>query len=173
MYPQVVIRVATVEDIPTIVALERTPEFRSMVGIWTEAEHLRSFGDADMCYFMVMDGNGAAAGFAILRGIQSPHRNVELKRFVIGRPGTGLGSGALRALMRYAFEELNAHRLWLDVFETNARAQHVYGKAGFRKEGILREAIYRDGEFHSLVLMSILEREYRRGNPISNKEDPG
>jgi RimJ/RimL family protein N-acetyltransferase len=33
--------------------------------------------------------------------------------------------------------------------------------AGFRKEGIMRDTIYRDGAYHSLVLMSLLESEYR------------
>ena len=34
---------------------------------------------------------------------------------------------------------------------------------GFREEGIMRDAIYRDGAYHSLVLMSLLESEYREG----------
>ena len=158
-----ILRAATEEDIPAMVNFERIPEFRTMVGNWPAAEHLRALGDPDMRYFMVIDENGAAAGFAILRGLLSSHRNIELKRFVIGRPGTGLGQQALHALMDHVFSGLHAHRLWLDVFETNARAQHVYRKAGFRQEGILREAIYRDGEFHSLLLMSLLDREYLSG----------
>jgi RimJ/RimL family protein N-acetyltransferase len=32
---------------------------------------------------------------------------------------------------------------------------------GFRKEGVMRDAFYRDGAYHSLVLMSLLESEYR------------
>jgi diamine N-acetyltransferase len=66
----------------------------------------------------------------------------------------------LAGILDYVFQELKAHRLWLDVFETNKRAQHVYERLGFRREGILREAIFRDGEFHTQVLMSILDREY-------------
>jgi RimJ/RimL family protein N-acetyltransferase len=62
-----------------------------------------------------------------------------------------------------AFDEYSAHRLFLDVFVTNDRACHVYENFGFRKEGIMRDAIYRDGAYHSLVLMSLLETEYRCG----------
>ena len=131
-----------------------------MVGVWPEEQHLRALGDEDVRYFMVTRANGESIGFAMLRGIQSSHRNIELKRFVIATPGTGLGQQALRAVMRVVFRELQAHRLWLDVFQTNLRAQHVYRKAGLREEGILREAIYRDGEFHSLLLMAVLDREY-------------
>jgi RimJ/RimL family protein N-acetyltransferase len=43
----------------------------------------------------------------------------------------------------------------------NDRALHVYEAFGFRKEGVMRDAIYRDGTYHSLVLMSMLNCEYR------------
>lgn len=155
-----VIRPAVEHDIPAILAFERIPEFHTLVGKWSHEEHLRRLVDPDIRYRMVLDAEGGDAGFAILRGVQSPHANIELKRFVIGAPGAGLGQRALHAIMAYAFRDMHAHRLWLDVFTTNARALHVYRKAGFHQEGILREAIYRDGEFHSLFLCSILEKEY-------------
>jgi RimJ/RimL family protein N-acetyltransferase len=67
----------------------------------------------------------------------------------------------LQLLLRKVFNEFRAHRLWLDVFETNVRAQHVYRTLGFQQDGIFREAVYRDGQYHSLLLMSLLDREYR------------
>jgi diamine N-acetyltransferase len=142
---------------------ERIPEFHTFVGTWPQDEHLRAISDPDVHYFMVLDSFGQSAGFAILRGIQSPHRNIELKRFVIAHPGQGLGQRALHALMAHAFQKLRAHRLWLDVFATNTRALHIYRKTGFREDGVFREAIYRDGEFHTLLLFSILDQEYAQG----------
>ena len=38
----------------------------------------------------------------------------------------------------FAFEELKLHRLELDVYSFNPRAERVYQKAGFRREGVLR-----------------------------------
>lgn len=148
------------EDIPLIMKLERIPEFHTMVGVCSEQEHVAAFHDPDVRYFVVSENKGETAGFALLRGLQSPHRNLELKRFVIAEPGRGLGYRALAALMAHVFQQLHAHRLWLDVYETNTRAQHLYRKAGFQQDGIFREAIFRDGEFHTLLLMSILDREY-------------
>ena len=66
----------------------------------------------------------------------------------------------LGEVIRIAFDELSAHRLWLDVFEHNARARHLYESLGFVQEGVLREAFYRDGKHYSLILMSLLDREY-------------
>jgi RimJ/RimL family protein N-acetyltransferase len=79
----------------------------------------------------------------------------------------------LRGILDYVFQELQAHRLWLDVFETNTRAQHVYESLGFRREGVLREAIYRDGEYHTQWLMAILDCEYEamRNQPPSDTQD--
>ena len=67
----------------------------------------------------------------------------------------------LKEVMRIAFRELGAHRLFLDVFEDNARARHLYESLGFQYEGVMREAAQRDGHWCNLRLMSVLESEYR------------
>lgn len=79
-------------------------------------------------------------------------------------PNQGIGKQLLTEVADRAFGEHSAHRLFLDVFVTNDRARHVYENFGFRKEGIMRDVIYRDGAYHSLVLMSLLETEYRCGS---------
>jgi RimJ/RimL family protein N-acetyltransferase len=43
-----------------------------------------------------------------------------------------------------------------------------YESAGFRREGILREAIFRDGEYHTQLRMSTLDREYETVTPHSS-----
>jgi diamine N-acetyltransferase len=154
-------RDATAADIPQICALERLPEFRTMVGSWPEEQHVRMLGDPDVVYIVAEDQQGQIAAFAILRGLGSEHRSVELKRLVVGAPNQGMGRKLLTEVAERAFGEHRAHRLFLDAFVTNDRARHVYETFGFKKEGIMRDAFYRDGAYHSLVLMSLLESEYR------------
>jgi diamine N-acetyltransferase len=89
---------------------------------------------------------------------------VELKRIVVRTPNQGISRELLTEVPRRVFGKYSAHRLFLDVFVTNDRARHVYENFGFCEEGIMRDAIYRDGAYHSLVLMSLLETEYRCGN---------
>jgi RimJ/RimL family protein N-acetyltransferase len=67
----------------------------------------------------------------------------------------------LHAVIQKAFREFAAHRLWLDVFDDNARARHLYQSLGFVEEGVLRECIRWPDRFRSLVVMSMLEQEYR------------
>ncbi len=152
---------ARVEDIPQIVAMEQIPAFRSFVGSWSQEQHLQTFKSSDARYFVAEATPGEIAGFAILRGLSSEHHSIELKRIIAKTPGQGLGKQMLCFVMEKVFEEFHAHRLWLDVFETNLRAQHVYKALGFRQDGLFREAVYRDGKYHSLLLMSLLDREYR------------
>ncbi|MGA3225322.1 MAG: GNAT family protein [Acidobacteriaceae bacterium] len=153
-------RIATAADIPQICALERRPEFRMLVGSWPEEQHLKMLADEGASYIVAEDQPGQIAGFAILQGILSEHRAVELKRIVIGAPNQGTGTKLLTEVAERAFGQYGVHRLYLDVFVNNDRARHVYETFGFRKEGIMRDAIYRDGAYYSLVLMSLLESEY-------------
>jgi RimJ/RimL family protein N-acetyltransferase len=159
------LREATEGDIPLIVETEWNPEFRAFIGQWTREEHTSAMRDPDTRYFIIVDDSAEPMGYAILRGLRSGHCNIELKRIAMRSPGQGNGRQALRLLLKKVFDEFGAHRLWLDVFETNLRAQHIYRGFGFRQEGVLREAVCRDGEYHSLFLMSLLDREYRETNP--------
>lgn len=153
---------ATVEtDIPFILAIEHAPEFREYIGQWTPEEHAAAIVDPDARCMIVMDDSAGAVGYAILRGFSFEHRNIELKRIALRAPGKGYGRQALLLLLKFVFDEMGAHRLWLDVFETNLRAQHVYRSLGFQQDGVFREAIYRDGQYHSQLLMSMLDREYQ------------
>ena len=77
--------------------------------------------------------------------------------------GKGYGTDAMQVLLRYAFTELNLHRISLGVFEYNQRAIRSYEKAGFVHEGREREFLHRDGSRADALLMGILRSEWERG----------
>jgi RimJ/RimL family protein N-acetyltransferase len=100
--------------------------------------------------------------YLILRGFSEDSGAIELKRIVVAVPERGLGRRVLSEVIRMAFEEFDAHRLFLDVYEDNARARHLYESLGFVYEGTMRDAARR-GESHcNLRLMSMLAGEYVR-----------
>ena len=74
--------------------------------------------------------------------------------------GRGYGSDAIVTLLRFAFGEMNLHRIYLSVFDTNPRAIRCYEKCGFRHEGRAREALFRDGRYHDALQMAILRQEF-------------
>ena len=156
------LRVATPEDIPAILALERTPMASEFVGQWSEERHHATLTGGDARYYLSQTDRGEVQAYAILRGIQEDSRAIELKRIVVAVPERGLGRKILTELIRIAFRELGAHRFFLDVFEDNARARHLYESLGFQNEGVMRDAARRDGHWCNLHLMSMLESEYRQ-----------
>jgi RimJ/RimL family protein N-acetyltransferase len=74
--------------------------------------------------------------------------------------GKGHGTEATRLMVQYAFDRLNLHRVWLNVYEFNERARHVYEKVGFRMEGRLRQDTYRDGRYWDTFVMGVLRDEW-------------
>lgn len=76
--------------------------------------------------------------------------------------GKGYGSEAMEILIRYAFDELNLHRLQLTVIDYNPRALKMYEKLGFVREGNYREFVERDGARHDLFLYGLLRPEWRQ-----------
>ena len=52
-------------------------------------------------------------------------------------------------------------RLELDVYSFNPSAEKVYLKAGFKIEGVLRDAVRNGEEYADDILMSMLEEEWK------------
>jgi diamine N-acetyltransferase len=74
--------------------------------------------------------------------------------------GQGYGTDAMFALLDFGFGQLRLERMWLEVYDYNARARRSYEKCGFALEGTERHAIFRHGEYHDMHLMSILRNEW-------------
>jgi RimJ/RimL family protein N-acetyltransferase len=74
--------------------------------------------------------------------------------------GKGFGTDAMRVLIRYAFDELNLHRLSLRVFGFNQRAIRSYEKCGFVHEGRNRNALAKLGGRWDEVWMGLVKSEW-------------
>ena len=74
----------------------------------------------------------------------------------------GVGSEATRLIVGHVFDAIDdppVNRGALEVYDCNPRAVAVYEKVGFVREGVLRDALYWQGEFHDAIVMSILRRD--------------
>ncbi len=101
---------------------------------------------------------GKAVGSVYVRDIDETHHKAEYGIFIgeDNARGKGYGTAAAKLMIRYCFEELKLHRLFLRVYAENARAIRSYEKAGFVKEAYLRDDVYVDGEYRDIVLMGII-----------------
>lgn len=113
--------------------------------------------DAVIFAIRLVDGD-RLIGTCQLLGIHPVHSNAELQ-IRIGEAdarGQGHGSEAVRLLLDFAFRDLNLHRVYLNVFASNAAAIRAYEKAGFVQEGVAREAAFIDGRYMDVVQMAVL-----------------
>ncbi len=72
----------------------------------------------------------------------------------------GYATEATKLMVDFGFNQRNLNRIYLTVLENNKVAIHLYEKMGFKKEGILREALFKDNKYYNLIIMSILKKEY-------------
>ncbi len=91
------------------------------------------------------------------------NRSAFLSRIVVRRAwrGRGLGVALVKALASHAFVDLKLHRLELNVCEQNLQAIRCYEKAGFQREGLLREVLAAKDGYWNEYRMSVLRHEYR------------
>lgn len=119
-------------------------------------------GRRDLVAFGIrMKGSGKLIGVCQLTGINGVSRSADLqiRLGVATSRGKGLGREAVQQLVAFGFDDLNLHRIALQVFATNTRAIKTYEAAGFRHEGTLREAAFIDGHFVDVRVMAMLEDE--------------
>jgi RimJ/RimL family protein N-acetyltransferase len=114
-------------------------------------------------FIIALPDDSRAIGEIILMNIDAINRSASVRIAIFSENdfGKGYGSEAMRLVVDYGFRILSLHRIELDVFDFNPRAIHVYEKIGFKQEGIQRDTLFYDGEYHNSILMSILEHEWR------------
>ena len=124
-----------------------------------ESARKNSFEEAR---FAIETKEGVHIGMCGLHRGRPEDRNAELG-IMIGEKSfwsSGYGTDAMLTLLRFAFEQMNLHKVALGVFEFNERALAVYRKCGFVEEGRFREDYFQDGRYWDIVRMSVLRREW-------------
>ena len=168
----VYLRPAERDDIPLFVRWlsdARTTGFlasRSPIGLAMEErwfEDLLDHHGRDRWFFVICRlEDGRPVGSLDLRDIGPTSGGAGLG-IVIGDPADtskGYGSDALRVLLDFGFGELRLERIWLEVFEFNERARHVYERLGFLHEATFRHAFFHGGRYLDLLRMAILRDEW-------------
>ena len=75
--------------------------------------------------------------------------------------GQGYGTDAMLTLCGFGFTQMNLHRIFLHALAENTRAIRCYENCGFQHEGRLRDAAFKHGRYHDVLVMGILAEEYR------------
>ena len=113
--------------------------------------------------FLIISPDGRIVGESVINEIDWKNRNANFRIGIFHEEerGKGIGSWVIAKTRDFAFEELKLHRLGLEVFSYNVRARRAYETAGFVKEGVLREAVLDREGYADIIIMSILEDDWR------------
>lgn len=73
--------------------------------------------------------------------------------------GKGLGTDALVTISKYAFGELRLNSLYADVLAYNEVSQKLFTKCGFQRDGILRQRVFKNGNYVDVYSYSLLKAD--------------
>jgi RimJ/RimL family protein N-acetyltransferase len=101
-----------------------------------------------------------------IMGIDRRNRRCEFGPIFIGEMeyrGRGLALDAERLVLEYCFNHLGMHKVIAHVPASNAAVIRLHEAAGFSRDVVLRDHIFRGGKFEGLHQLSCLEDEFRLG----------
>ena len=103
----------------------------------------KSFTDENQ-HFAIVDAQNNYLGTVSLKNISTTDKNAEYA-IVLRRKfwGKGYAQKATSAILNYAFNTLNLHKVYLNVLAENLRANNFYKKFGFTFEGSFKDHINR------------------------------
>jgi RimJ/RimL family protein N-acetyltransferase len=152
-------------DLPRSLAWVNDPEITRFTGTLypvsaadEEAWFERVRTDPTQRVLAIETADGRHVGNGGFRDIQPLPRKAELWIYVgdRSRQNAGVGTAAVRELVRFGFERMNLHRIWVRVFAYNERALRTFETCGFLREGLLRDDVFRDGKYFAAHILSIL-----------------
>jgi RimJ/RimL family protein N-acetyltransferase len=157
---RMIIKEATEKDIYTIIGLESHPDNRDYLWIGTYEEHVAEITDSNhLLLTFNKKSDDSIIGYALIR-LDFKSEIFELRRIAISEKGQGYGKEAMKALLKYAFEETNTNRFWLDVYPDNVIGIKLYEKLGMHKDGVLRQNYKAKRGYLDQIIYSVLKNEY-------------
>ena len=106
---------------------------------------------------MITLKDGRAIGSVAFLDYDPVQRKAELRK-LIGEPelrGKGYAKEASELWLRYGLGTLGLKKIYLNTLNTNLRNLRLNEELGFKIEGILRNEVYFDGQYHDVLRMGL------------------
>jgi RimJ/RimL family protein N-acetyltransferase len=162
------LRRATDEDVSFIaglVAHEDVAPYLAAVRPSSEeeiaAELARSMREPEDLGVLVIELDGDPVGTATWERVNRRSRIASVGGFAVDAHlrGRGIGTEAALLLQRYLIRELGFHRLQMEIYGFNVRAQRHAERAGWVREGVRRKAYWRNDTWVDGVLYGLVEED--------------
>ncbi len=120
----------------------------------------------DIVFAIRWKKNNLHIGNASVQKIDRVNRSAELA-IIIGDKkywSKGVGNEVYGLLLDYGFNTLNLNRISSGQTVTNKGMIKVCIRQGMKREGVLRQVLYKEGKYADAVIYSILRNEFRNTN---------
>ncbi|WP_313552418.1 GNAT family protein [Aerococcus sp.] len=167
---RLIFRAIEIEDLEVLLELINSPEIEPNVGGWSfpvskenQQKWISNLPITDSTLrLMIIDAeNNLSIGTVMLSNIDYKNGNAEIHLKLLSRiQGKGYGKESINRVLEYAFSELRLQCIFANVNEANSKSSNLFTKLNFKKEGILRNRIYKNGQYQNVVSFSIIKDEY-------------
>lgn len=101
-------------------------------------------------------------GYIALTNIDYLNRKARFGGIVIAQEfsGKGYGTETTKMILNHVFEEMNLNMFYGYWREDHLASIRMAEKNGFKKDGLIRDFVYKQGKYHNAFIMSILKSEF-------------
>ena len=127
--------------------------------LWEDA--LSDAHHCEKCWFIIESDSGESVGMIGLEAISQVNRDAVIPVFIdksVRRHGVAVRAIAL--LLDFAFQQLGLNRITSYYRADNHSSRDLISQVGCRIEGTLRQAWFADGQFHDMVVVGMLQRDW-------------
>ena len=159
------------DDYKTSFVWRNDPEMQDMIGghkyfvssdrerQWVE-DMIRSNDKTVLAICLVE--NDKYIGNVMLQAIDWINRSARIPIFIGDKEerGKGYATEARMLMHKFAFEERGLERIWAEVLETNIPSLRLHEKCGYKKVGLLRNSVFKNGRYYNQVVLDVLKEEF-------------
>lgn len=107
-----------------------------------------------------IDAGEGMVGMVSVSNLDLKNRTGNLNvKIIDSARGKGYASKALNLVIEYCFQELGLNCITANILEKNSASRALFEKAGFKLDGILRQRVYKKGNYHNLCAYSLIKSE--------------
>ncbi len=121
------------------------------------------FGASDKLTLAIcLKENDELIGYVYLSAIDWKNKSAEFAK-LIGKKecwGKGIATEATLLTLFHGFVVMGLERIQARQLKTNFGSIRVNEKCGFKNEGVMRKAVFKNGEYQDLNLMSIIREDF-------------
>ncbi len=151
-------------DEPALTRIHASPEVARW---WSLPEAGFPWSDEPDSIRLTIEVDDAVAGLIQFSEEPAPYRHARIDLFLDpALHGRGLGTAAVRRLVRHLIEDRGHHRITIDPSTGNAAAIRSYEKVGFRRVGVMRRYVHLPRGWQDGLLMELLAGEE---NPLQSE----